>query len=163
QRVGRIDIVWRGAGPLVDAGGPEAMDLRRVEIDRSIGRIDDELKAWGATGGGDQAFIASKRTERAALVAEREKLLVTPWNPPGGSYFTNRLIPLRRSLPRDEKVAAQMRKLDATIAAINLESAPPPAPREPGRPYYVGDAKCAPCHKSAAAFWKKTVHAAAWK
>src|SRR5262249_58984868 len=34
QRVGRIDIVWRGAGPIVDGGGPEATALRRVEIDQ---------------------------------------------------------------------------------------------------------------------------------
>jgi hypothetical protein len=162
QRVGRIDIVWRGKGPLVDAGGPEASALRRVEIDRSVGRIDDELKAWSAASGGDQAFIERKRAERAALIAERATL-DTPWKAPEGTYFTNRLIPLRRSLPRDEKVAAQMRKLDGTIAAINLKSAKPPPPPEPGRPYFVGDAKCASCHKSAAAFWKKTVHASAWK
>ena len=96
------------------------------------------------------------------MLAERGQLDV-PWRAPEGSYFTNRLIPLRRSLPRDEKVAAQMRKLDATIAAINLKSAKPPPPAEPGRPFYVGDAKCTGCHKTAAAFWKKTVHAAAWK
>ncbi|HMF43075.1 MAG TPA: multiheme c-type cytochrome [Polyangia bacterium] len=163
QRVGRIDIVWRGQGPLVDGGGPEATALRRVEIEQSVARIDKELEAWAAApSGGDNAFIEGKRREREALRAERGKL-DAPWTAPAGSYFTNRLIPLRRSLPRDEKVAAQMRKLDATIAAINLKSAPPPAPKEPGRPYYVGDAKCAPCHKSAAAFWKKTVHASAWK
>jgi hypothetical protein len=162
QRVGRIDVVWRGKGPLVDAGGPEAAALRRVEIDRSIGRIDDALRAWAAGSGGDQAFIAAKRADRAALVAERAQL-DAPWKAPDGTYFTNRLIPLRRSLPRDEKVAGQMRKLDATIAAINLESAKPPPPAEPGRPFYVGDAKCTSCHKTAAAFWKKTVHASAWK
>jgi Cytochrome c554 and c-prime len=162
QRVGRIDLVWRGKAPLVDAGGPDAAALRRVEIDRSIGRIDDELKAWTAASGGDQAFIAAKRADRTALVAERAQL-DTPWKAPDGTYFTNRLIPLRRSLPRDEKVAAQMRKLDAAIAAINLKSAKPPPPAEPGRPFYVGDAKCTGCHKTAAAFWKKTVHASAWK
>ena len=80
--------------------------------------------------------------DRAALVAERAQL-DAPWKAPDGTYFTNRLIPLRRSLPRDEKVAAQMRKLDGAIAAINLKSAKPPPPAEPGRPFYVGDAKCA--------------------
>jgi len=163
QRVGRIDVVWRGQAPLVDGGGPEATALRRVEIDQGVARIDKELEAWAAAPkGGDSAFIDGKRREREALLAERSNL-EAPWTAPAGSYFTNRLIPLRRSLPRDEKVAGEMRKLDATIAAINLKSAPPPAPREPGRTYYVGDAKCAPCHKSAAAFWKKTVHASAWK
>ena len=163
QRVGRIDIVWRASGPLADAGGPEAAALRRVEIDQAVARIDDQLKAWAAAAGGDQSFIGAKRAERAALLAERESLN-KPWQAPAaGSYFTNRLIPLRRSLPRDEKIAGEMRKLDAKIAAINLKNAKPPPPPEPGRPYYVGDAKCAGCHKTAAAFWKKTVHASAWK
>ena len=52
---------------------------------------------------------------------------------------------------------------DGQIAAINLRNAPPPAPREPGRAYFVGDAKCGACHKEALAFWKKTVHADAWQ
>jgi hypothetical protein len=56
-----------------------------------------------------------------------------------------------------------MRKLDGQIAAINLKSAKPPPPPEPGRAYFVGDDKCAGCHKTATAFWKKTVHAHAWK
>jgi hypothetical protein len=162
QRVGRIDIVWRGKGPLVDGGGPEAAALRRVEIDQGIARIDKELEAWTASKEGDQKFIDAKRAVRDELRAERAKL-DAPWKEPDGTYFTNRLIPLRRSLPRDEKVAAQMRKLDAQIAAINLKSAKPPPPAEPGRAFYVGDDKCVSCHKTAAAFWKKTVHAHAWK
>jgi len=163
-RVGRIDFVLRGGGPLADAGGPDAAAMRRVEIDAALARLDEELKRWStAGGGGDPAFVAAKQRERAALETEK-KDLDRPWTPPvAGSYFTNRLIPLRRSLPRDEKTAAAMRKLDAEVAAINLRNAPPPAPREPGRPFYVGDTKCGPCHKAALAFWKGTVHASAWE
>jgi len=162
QRVGRIDIVWRGRGKLVDAGGPDATALRRVEIDKAVARLDEQLAAWGKDGG-DAAFIASKRAEREALLTER-KGLDAPWAPPPtGSYFQNRLIPLRRSLARDQGIAAAMRKLDAQVAAVNLRTAAPPAPKEADRPYYVGDAKCASCHKSALAFWKKTVHAGAWR
>ena len=79
QRVGRIDIVWRGKGPLVDAGGPEAAALRRVEIDQAIARIDDELKAWAA-----RQRRRSRRSSPAsapsatALVAERGS-----WTRPG--------------------------------------------------------------------------------
>jgi cytochrome c554/c'-like protein len=162
QKVGRIDVVWRGSGPLVDAGGPEAAALRRVEIDKAVSRLDEELKSWAATGGGDAAFISARRAERESLLAER-KSLEAPWKAPAGSYFTNQLIPVRRSLPRDAKIAAEMRRLDGQIAAINVKNAAPPPPAEPGRPYYVGDAKCASCHKAALAFWKKTVHASAWK
>jgi hypothetical protein len=163
-RVGRIDFVLRGGGPLVDAGGPDAAAMRRVEIDAALARLDEELHRWAKAGaGGDPAFVAAKQRERTALEAER-KDLDRPWTPPAaGSYFTNRLIPLRRSLPRDEKTAAAMRKLDAEVAAINLRNAPPPAPREPGRAFYVGDAKCGRCHKAALAFWKGTVHARAWE
>jgi hypothetical protein len=70
---------------------------------------------------------------------------------------------LRRSLPRDAGVAAEMRRLDAKIAANNLKSASPPPAPEPGRAHFVGDGKCAGCHKPAMAFWKTTVHASAWK
>ena len=160
--MGRLDIVWRGKGPLTDGGGPEAAALRRVEIDQAVARIGKELEAWAAASAGDPAFIAGKRREREALLAERAKL-DAPWQPPEGSYFTNRLIPLRRSLPRDKAIEAEMKKLDARIAAINLANAAPPPPPEPGRPFYVGDRKCAACHKTAAGFWKKTVHAHAWQ
>jgi hypothetical protein len=164
QRVGRIDLVWRGQGPLADAGGPEAAALRRLEIDHAVGRIDAELKAWAAApAGGDPGFIASKRRERESLLAERGGL-DKPWvAPAAGNHFTNRLVPLRRSLPRDPKIASAMRALDARIGAANRRAAAPPPPPEPGRPHYVGDAKCVSCHKAALVFWKKTVHAGAWR
>ena len=164
-RVGRIDFVLRGPGALTDAGGPDAAALRRVEIDAAAARLDEELARWSSSSNAsaDPAFIAAKRRERAELDDEK-KSLERPFTPPAaGSYFTNRLIPLRRSLPRDEKTAAEMRHLDGQVAAINLRNAPPPAPREPGRAYFVGDAKCGPCHKEALAFWKGTVHAEAWQ
>jgi hypothetical protein len=169
-RVGRIDFVLRGGGAggngnrLVDAGGPDAAAMRRVEIDAAAARLDEELKHWSSSSAGaDPGFVAAKRRERGALDDEKKALDQT-WTPPAaGSYFTNRLIPLRRSLPRDQKTAAEMRRLDAEVAAINLRNAPPPAPREPGRAYFVGDAKCGACHKQALAFWKSTVHAGAWR
>ena len=163
ERVGRIDLVWRGTGTLADAGGPEAAALRRVEIDNAVGRIDAELARWKSEGGGDTEFIAAKRRQREVLVSERAGL-DAPWTPPAtGSYFTDRLVPLRRSLPRDPKIAADMRALDKKMAEDQPQNAPPPAPPEPGRAFFVGDAKCADCHKSALAFWKKTVHASAWR
>jgi hypothetical protein len=56
-----------------------------------------------------------------------------------------------------------MRKLDRAVGAANLRTAEPPVPAEPGRASYVGDQACVSCHKPAARFWKKTVHAQAWK
>ena len=164
QRVGRIDIVWRGKAAAGRRGRARSGGAA-PRGDRPGGRRAStrSWRRWAAApAGGDQAFIAGQARRADALLAERGSW-TRPWKAPDGTYFTNRLIPLRRSLPRDEKIAAQMRKLDATIAAINLKSAKPPPPAEPGRPFYVGDAKCTGCHKTAAAFWKKTVHASAWK
>jgi hypothetical protein len=175
QRVGRIDVVLRGegAGALRDAGGAEAIRLRQEEIDRAVKRLDADLAKWsgaGAAGGAaaasgqnDAAFVAAKRRERDELIAERAKSGGVWAPPPQGSYFTNRLIALSRSLPRDPTLVAAMKRLDARIAAVNLKNAAPPPPPEPGRAFYVGVGKCVQCHRPAVQFWKKTVHAGAWK
>jgi hypothetical protein len=176
QRVGRVDVVLRadGAGigsggpaALVDAGGPEATELRKAELTRDLARLDGELASWqrpGCCAGADPNFVAAKKQERDALAAERAKLSAAPWAPPAtGSYFTNRLIPLSRALPRDPAIASAMRALDAQIGKVNLREAEPPTPPEPGRPFYVGMDKCVSCHKQSVALWRTTVHAHAWK
>ena len=163
QQVGRLDITLRApARPLVDAGSPAELEARRAELDQAAARLDADLKQWTAAGGGDRHFWrpSAPSATSSRPIAKRSG---APWQPPAGSYFSNRLIPLRRSVPRDAKLAAEMRKLDGQIASVNLRNAPPPAPREPGRAYFVGDAKCTSCHKSAMAFWKHTVHASAWQ
>jgi hypothetical protein len=167
QRVGRVDVVLRGSGPLADAGGPEATELRKAELARDLARLDGELADWakaGSSSGADPAFVAAKKRERDALADERAKLGAAPWAAPTtGSFFTNRLVPLSRALPRDPAIASAMRALDAQIGKVNLAAAAPPPPAEPGRPFYVGMDKCVSCHKSAAAFWRTTVHANAWR
>jgi hypothetical protein len=168
QRIGRVDVVLRGARDgLVDGGGPEATRARLDEADRALKRLDDELARWSqasATAAGtDSSFIAAKKKERDQLAAE-VAALAKPWAAPAtGIYFVNRLIPLRRSLPRDPSMVAAMKKLDLKIAAINLEHKQPPPAAEPGRAAFVGVAACAKCHAAAVDFWKKTVHASAWK
>jgi len=176
QRVGRLEIVLRGAATpgtpveLADAGGPDAIKLRRDELARSIERLQFNLQSWTAAGGAsgsgagtDGAFVAAKKRELAELQAEQAKLNA-PWTAPAtGSYVVNTLVPLRRSLRRDATVAAAMKSLDKAIAASNLKQATPPPAAEPGRASYVGIAKCAGCHKAAVTFWNHTVHAQAWK
>jgi hypothetical protein len=53
QKVGRIDVVLRGAagegGPLADAGGPEANEARRAEIDRALGRLPPSSRPRSAS------------------------------------------------------------------------------------------------------------------
>jgi Cytochrome c554 and c-prime len=168
QKVGRVDVVLRTApGTLSDAGGPEAIELRKAEIDQTLVRLDADLHSWEGSANvasSDPAFVAGKRRERDALAAERTRLGATTWKPPvAGNYFMNRLITLRRALPRDPAVAAAMRRTDAEIAKVNLRNAAPPPPPEPGRPFFVGMSKCAACHKPAMMFWRRTVHAHAWR
>jgi len=168
QRVGRVDLVLRGARDrFVDAGGPEATRRRLDDTDRAIKRLDDELARWSKAGttaaGTDTSFVAAKKQERDQLAAQLASL-AKPWAaPPTGSYFVNRLIPLRRSLARDAALVAAMKKVDLKIAAINLRNRQPPPPAESGRAAFVGAAACVKCHAPAVAFWKKTVHASAWK
>ncbi len=170
QRVGRLEIVLRGKSPrsaeepLVDAGGADQTRDRLAELDRQIERLEADLARWRQESGSDPAFVASKQQERDVLRAERARLGHGQWKAPSsGSYFTNTLVPIRRSLPRDATLSVSMRKLDRAIGAVNLRMAEPPPVAELGRASYVGGAKCVSCHKPAARFWKHTVHAHAWR
>ena len=162
--MGRIDIVWRGPGPLADAGGPAANAFRRAEIDQAVARLDGQLKTWTATPRDElPRNSGGKRRERESLLAERARL-DAPWTAPAAAAISptssSRCAAACRATGRSRTA---MRALDARIGAANRKAAAPPAPTEAGRPYYVGDAKCVSCHKTAFAFWKKTVHAGAWK
>lgn len=170
QRVGRLDIVLRGKRPrlvdeaLVDAGGAAQTQERLAEFDRVLDRLGADILRWQKEAGSDPAFVAAKLSERNSLRAERSRISDGRWKAPSlGSYFTNSLIPIRRTLPRDPALSASLHKLDRAIGAANLRMAEAPVPAEPGRASYVGDEKCVSCHKSAARFWKHTVHAQAWK
>jgi hypothetical protein len=170
QRVGRLEVVLRGnrnspmPEPLVDGGSAEQQKLQLADLDRRLQRLDADLARWRAEAASDRAFVAGKERERESLAAERARLAASPWRAPAsGSYFTNSLIPIRRSLPRDPTLAASMHKLDRAIGAANLRMAEPPPPAEPGRAFYVGQEKCVSCHKPAARQWKHTIHAQAWK
>ncbi len=170
QRVGRLEIVLRGRGPrgagepLSDAGGPTQARARRTELDAKIAQLERDLARWKADRTSDAAFVEGKVRECDELREERRKLGDGAWQPPAtGSYFMNGLIPIRRSLPRDGTLSSDMRKLDRAVGQANLRAALPPFPAEPGRASYVGDKACVSCHKPAARFWKKTVHAQAWK
>jgi hypothetical protein len=177
ERVGRLDLFVRagqgqrgdqpgdkdGRVRLVDAGGEDARALERAQLERKRAQLEQELARFEKDSSADPTFVASKRQEREALVA-RAKELSGPFVPPStGSYLINQLIPLRRVLPRDPKLAAAMRALDQKVGAANLRRAEPPPPAPEGRAKFVGDSSCARCHKPAMAFWKTTVHARAWK
>jgi hypothetical protein len=169
QKVGRIDLVLRAADgggrqPLADAGSAEALALERQEVDRKLADLEAELKRWSEDKAADPAFVARKRREVEELRARAAGLAANGWKPPeSGSYFSAMLIPLRRALPRDPALAGAMRALDKKMGQASLKTATPPPKAEPGRAAYVGDRACAKCHKEEQAFWRKTVHANAWK
>ncbi len=167
ERIGRLDIVLRGPRDsqqvLADAGGVAANRLRLAELERRLGQMETDLVKWEKDGAADQAFVAGKRKEREAMRIERDRLKNASWQSPSqGSYFTNELVPLRRTLPRDPALAASMRRLDKEVGAATLRASPPPPAAEPGRAYYVGQAKCVGCHKASARFCRRTPHAKAW-
>lgn len=171
QRVGRLEIVLRGAAPpggaagraaLVDAGGPEAARLERALLDKQIAERAADLARWRGDRHADPAFLADKIRELDELRA-RAARPDADWRPPArGSYFINRLIPLSRALPRDPTLAAAMRKLDEDVGRVNLARATPPPRAPPGRAAFVGDAACVKCHEPEMKFWSTTVHARAW-
>jgi hypothetical protein len=169
EKLGRIDIVLRerpGAGQrarLVDAGGPEARTEERRAVERRLAQIESELGRWEKDASAERAFVDERRQERAELVRRREALAGPFVAPTSGSYFVNQLIPLRRALPRDPRLATAMKRLNQQVSAANLARAEPPPVAPPERAAFVGDAACAGCHKPATAFWKTTVHARAWK
>ncbi|MBN2573466.1 MAG: hypothetical protein JXP73_02775 [Deltaproteobacteria bacterium] len=170
QYVGRLDIVLRGPAPrgadepLADAGGADQARERLVEIERRLERLAADLARWQQDPASDPAFLAGKRRERDALAAEQARLAKGLWRPPAtGSYLTNTLIPIRRTLPRDSALARSLRTLDQAVGAANLAAAEPPPPPEPGRAFYVGHRKCVSCHKSADRQWRRTGHARAWQ
>jgi hypothetical protein len=170
EYVGRLDIVLRGQAPrgagdrLDDAGGAAFTQERLGEIDRARERLAADLARWQRDAASDPSFIAGKLRERDELAVERARLTGGTWQPPAtGSYFTNTLLPIRRTLPRDPALTASLHKLDRAIGEASLAVAEPPPPPEPGRAYYVGDQKCVSCHKSAARSWQRTRHAHAWK
>ena len=168
QRVGRLDIVLRGPRlakePLIDAGGAAQTRDRLIELDGMLLRQDGDIARWQKDPGSDAAFVTSKLRERDELRAERAHLGDGQWKAPAsGSYFTNSLVAIRRSLPRDGALSVSMHTLNRAIGAANLNVAEPPMAAEPGRASYVGGEKCTSCHKPAARFWKHTLHAQAWK
>ena len=170
QRVGRLEIVLRGKerrsplDSLVDAGGAAQAKARLAELDHDIARIEADLARWRKDTSTDPAFVEAKIRQRDELKAERARLGDGKWRPPAtGSYLTNTLVPIQRTLPRDRALSASMRRLDRAIGEANLRVAEPPPPAGPERAYYVGGEKCVSCHKAAARFWQTTVHAHAWK
>lgn len=150
---------------LVPFAGEAQRTARLAKVEARIVTLGQQLAAWKKDPEADAAFVAAREEELGALERERTRLRTEQPTPPASSYFTYALVPIKRALRRDAQVAKKLAALDRAIGRANLEAARVEAPpaAEPGQPSYVGMAECVSCHKAAGAFWKKTVHARAWR
>jgi hypothetical protein len=166
QKVARVElhiVDGKVATTLVDR--PEKRGEKRARVEKKLAAATEELARLVADPAADQDFVRTKREQVARLAAERDGLRGPPPQPTG-SHATATLVPIRRKLPRDEKMAAAMRALDARAGEANRaagEKVPVPQPPA-GEPRYVGMSACEDgCHDEAVEQWQKTVHARAWK
>ncbi len=163
----KLTVERRDGGPFTLYAGEAARKHELERDDKRIKTLELQLAGWKKDPTADKAFVAARQKERDELAAERDKLASSapPAPPATGNWFSYELVPVRHVIARDPEVAGELRQLARTIGRVNLEAArgkaPPPA--EGDAPSYVGMAACEKCHKPAVAFWKKTVHAEAWK
>lgn len=166
QVVARIEVTVRGAGPFADAIGPGAATARLAVLDRDLAALDADLKAFTADKSADPAFVTRKRDERAQLAADRDRLKAHPLAAPAhGNYFTLEQVRINKALACNTAVQDAVSAFFRRTGEANVKAAEAVAVAAPakGAASYTGGEACTDCHEEAAAFWKKTVHAEAWK
>ena len=167
QVVSRVDITVRpGAAPLVDAIGTGAAAARLASIDKQLTALDADLAKFATDPDADKAFVAQKKTERAELAKERDRLKANPLAaPPAGSYFTLDQIRINKTLACDVAVQSDVTAYFRAAGEANVKAAAGRAVQVPakGQAGYVGTEACSDCHSDAVDFWKTTRHAQAWK
>jgi hypothetical protein len=163
----KLSVERRGDGPLALYAGAAARRHELEKADRRIKTLETQLAGWKKDPSADKAFVAARQQEHDELVAAKKTLATSAAPPPPatGNWFSYELVPVRHVIARDPEIAGELRALAQTIGRINVAAAKSqPAPvAEAGAPKYVGMAACEKCHKPAVEFWRKTVHAEAWK
>jgi hypothetical protein len=162
----KVQLERRGPGALTLYAGEAARKRELDRADKRIAMLKAQLAEWKKDPTADQAFVAAREQELDELVGQAQKLKTTAPPPPStGNWFSYELTPVRHTIARDPTVADELRQLARAIGKANLAAAQgkPDPPAEAGAPRYVGVDKCEKCHKPAVEFWKKTVHAGAWK
>ncbi len=166
QVVSRVDIYLRGAGPLADAIGSGAAAAKIAQIDKQVAALDVELAQFAKDPSADPKFVAQKKSEREQLGTDKARLAAHPLVPPArGSFFTLDQVRINKMLACSVAVQDQVKAYDAAAGEANVKAAAgKPVPQPPkGQATYVGMESCGDCHSDAVDFWKKTVHAGAWK
>ncbi len=165
QVVSRLEIAVRGGGggPFADAIGPARVPI----LEAKLSDARAELAKFEKDPAADRSFVRDKRSEVAALEKDLAALHGSPLRVPDkGSWFTLEQVRIRRKLACDPETQAAKKALDRAVGQANLAEAKkkgPPAKPPRGTAGYVGMEECTFCHKEAAEFWKKTVHAKAWE
>ncbi len=163
----KVQLERRAAGAFQLYAGEAARKRALATAERRIATLKEQLAAWQKDPTADKSFLAARREELDALVGERQKLATSAPPPPPatGNWFEYELVPVRHTIARDPAIADELRQLARAIGKANFAAAQgqPPPPAEPGAPTYVGVEACVKCHKPAVDYWRKTVHAEAWK
>ena len=167
QIVSRVDVWVRGAGsPLADAIGRGTAAAKIARIDHEAALLDTELAKFAKDPAADPKFVANKKHEREQLVVEKKQLEAQPLVVPAqGSFFTLEQLRINKTLACDKPVQDLIRSYDQAAGEANVKAAAQkkvPAPAK-GKASYVGSEACADCHQDQVDYWKKTVHAGAWK
>jgi hypothetical protein len=167
QVLSRVDVYLHdGGGALADAVGPGAAKAKIAAIDRQLTALDADFAKFAKDTSADPKFVAQKKAEREALAADKAKLSAQPLMPPAkGSFFTLDQIRINKTLACSIPVQDAVKNYDAQAGETNVKAAAdkPVAQAPKGQPTYVGMESCGDCHSDAVEFWKKTVHAEAWK
>ncbi|HEY5949774.1 MAG TPA: multiheme c-type cytochrome [Kofleriaceae bacterium] len=166
QIVSRVDVYVRGGGPLSDAIGKGAATTKIMQVDHEIVSIDAELAKFAQDKDADPKFVAAKKAEREALIAQKNQLVTQPLVVPAkGSYFTLEQVKINKTLACSPPVRDSIKGYDVAAGQANVKAAADQAvpPVAKGKASYVGTEACSDCHQDQVDFWKTTRHASAWK
>lgn len=166
QRVSRIELHLEGdavATRLVEGAEGRARDLER--LGKKLHECEQTLAALEQDPTADTSFVRAQRDRRVALQKSCDLLRAAPTAAPAGPWATATLVPIRRVLPRDPRLADAMKKLDADAGELNRIAGAkvPVPPAQKGEAHFTGDDDCELCHAKAVKWWQGTVHARAWE
>lgn len=163
QGITVVDVYRRAAGAPFEDRSKWSREVRAEQLDRRIEDLSAKIAAWEQDDDVDPADLDAQRARIAELHRERAAL-DQPGADPQANHFFARWVELPKKAPRDEEVAALMRRHDQAvneanrIAFANLE----PPPLGPDDVAYVGSAACSACHQEAYAWWRNHAHGVAY-
>ena len=106
-------------------------------------------------------FFRKQRADLRRRIDAARRAKVLP--PPAGKLIGYAAVGLPWSAPVEATIAAEVKRYDARVAALNDKAARDPVPLPKGEAGYVGSAVCLACHVDTAAFSKRDLHSHAWQ